>query len=70
MVPYEAVAQDDAGREFVMKYIDGIAVKQFILTSAELYDSIEVVEGLSEADLIFLNPETIEEGSTVILESQ
>lgn len=70
LVPYEAVAQDDAGREFVMKYIDGIAVKQFILTSAELYDSIEVVEGLSEADLIFLNPETIEEGSTVILESQ
>ena len=70
LIPYEAISQAEDGREYVMKYQNGIVVKQFIGTGAELADYTEVIDGLEAADLVFLEPELLAEGSTVFLETQ
>lgn len=64
-VPYEAVAQDDAG-EYVWKIQNGRASRQAIVTGTELDDRVEVTSGLSLQDSILLDAsETIKEGQLV-----
>lgn len=70
LIPYEAISQDRDGKEYVMKYQNGAVEKQYIKTGAELADYTEIIEGLEPSELIFLEPELLEEGSTVLLETQ
>lgn len=70
LLPYEAISQDAEGREYVMKYQEGIVKKQFVETGAELADFAQITDGLGTEDLIFLEPELLKEGSVVFLEAQ
>jgi len=70
LIPYEAISQDQDGKEYVMKYQDGVVVKQVIKTGAELAEYTEIIEGLGTEERVFLEPESLEEGSTVFLETQ
>jgi len=56
LVPYEAILQDDSGREYVFAAKEGRAIKKMIETGSELDESIEVVRGLKEDDQIILSP--------------
>lgn len=65
LVPYSAVKQDEDGVEYVMKLEDHIAVKQIILTGAELSEYLEITDGLTAEDVLLLDAETISEGAVV-----
>jgi HlyD family secretion protein len=57
IVPYEAVLQDEANRDYV--YIvgtDNKAIKKYVLIGKELDLEVELLEGLDEGDVVILNP--------------
>lgn len=64
MLPYTAIAQDEAG-EYVYVLENGVAVRHDIITGIELSDRTEIVEGVTEADLVLTNPESLFEGAKV-----
>ena len=51
-VPYESVAQDDDGQEYVYVYEDGRAVRRDVVTGKEFPDCVAIESGISEEDLI------------------
>lgn len=57
IVPYESVKADKDGKEYVYKYSLGRAVKTYISTAREYDDGFEVTEGLSQGDILILNPD-------------
>ena len=64
MLPYTVIAQDETG-EYVYVLEDGVAVRHDIVTGIELSDRTEIVEGVTEADVVLTNPETLFEGARV-----
>ncbi|MDR2654864.1 MAG: efflux RND transporter periplasmic adaptor subunit [Oscillospiraceae bacterium] len=59
IVPYENILQDNENKEFVYLYKNGRAMKQAVVTGAELTNGVEIVQGLSMGDMIIDNPENI-----------
>lgn len=59
VLEYEAIGQDNDG-EFVYVYENGAACRKRIFTDAEFSDGTEVVSGITAADSVFLNPESID----------
>ena len=64
MLPYSVIGQDEAG-EYVYVLENGIAVRHDIVTGIELSDRTEIVEGVTETDVVLTNPETLFEGARV-----
>ena len=60
VVPYAAIAQDDDG-EYVYVYENGKAVRHNIVTGVEFADGTEVKTGITADDIIFQNPDEINE---------
>lgn len=54
MVPKKAVSNDSGG-DYVYRYENGMSIKQYILTGGLNPESIWVVDGLSEGDLVVIN---------------
>ena len=69
LIPYEAVGQDDSGREYVMKLQGRRLVKQAVTTGSELENKVEIREGLSVTDTVMLEPDPQWEGVLVSLVS-
>lgn len=65
LLPYEAVAQDEAGEEYVLKVKDGQVVKEMIVTGAELESTVEICEGVAPEDLIVMQPSPEWEGESI-----
>ena len=51
-VPYESVAQDDDGQEYVYVYEDGRAVRRDVVTGKEFSDCVAIESGIDKEDLI------------------
>lgn len=64
MLPYSVIAQDEEG-EYVYVLEKGIAVRRRIVTGIELSDRTEIVEGVTETDMVLTNPESLFEGARV-----
>ncbi len=64
VVPYSAIAQDEMG-EYVYVYEDGKAVRHDIFTGVEFADGTEVRKGVTETDIIFENPDEINEKTQI-----
>lgn len=62
LVPYEIIRQDEENQEFFYVYQDGVAVKRVVETGAELDDSVEIKNGITQSDIIIVssNKELIE----------
>lgn len=69
LIPYEAVAQDEAGNEYVMKLRENRAVKQIISTGSELGNEVEILSGVLINDILICHPETVSEGEVIRLAS-
>lgn len=66
IVPYEAVLQDDEGREYVYICQNAIAMKRVITTGNALEDGFEVRAGLKEGEQVILTPEKIEKNGAAV----
>ena len=64
MLPYSVIAQDEQG-EYVYVLEKGVAVRRQIVTGIELSDRTEIVEGVTETDVVLTNPESLFEGARV-----
>ena len=64
MLPYSVIEQDELG-EYVYVLENGLAVRHDIVTGIELSDRTEIVSGVTEADVVLTNPETLFEGARV-----
>lgn len=64
MLPYSVIGQDETG-EYVYVLENGLAVRRDIVTGIELADRTEIVEGVSEEDVVLTDPETLFEGARV-----
>lgn len=58
-VPYDAVGEDENGREFVYIFKDGQPQKRTIKTLAELPDGFLVKEGLADGEVLVLTPQRV-----------
>ena len=70
MVPYEAVQQDEENVEYVFLAVDSGIVRRDIKTGEELFEGVEVVEGLTTSDVILVNAQGIEENEKVLLKGE
>lgn len=66
VVPYEAVMQDDTGREYVYLLQNGCAVKRIITTGRVMEEGFVVKEGLADGDQVITAPERITESGTAV----
>lgn len=64
MLPYSVIAQDEQG-EYVYVLENGVAVRHDIITGIELSDRTEVVDGVTDADVVLTDPEKLFEGARV-----
>ena len=67
IVPYEAVMEDDANKEYVYVFNSGLAVRKDVETGVELSEGVQVVQGLTASDPVLTSPENIKEGKYVKL---
>lgn len=58
VLPYSAIGQDDGG-EYVYVYENSRAVRRGVSTGAEFTDGTEITAGITDADIVFGDPETI-----------
>lgn len=65
LLPYEAITQDEAGNEYVLKVEDGQIVKKNIVTGAELESTVEICSGVEPGDLIISQPSSEWEGEQI-----
>lgn len=65
LLPYEAVMQDDNGREYVKVVEGNTVVRRFIQTGSELEHQVEVVEGIDRQDVLLRWPNTVQEGAFI-----
>lgn len=70
IVPYSCVAQDDKQREYVMIAENGRAIKYYITTGYELEEGIEVASGIHADQLLICNPEMVEHGDRVLIQTE
>lgn len=66
IIPYETIAQDDKGQEYVYVFEKGFAISKKIKTGRELADGIEVLSGISDNDIIISNPSKIKKSGTLV----
>ncbi|MBR5536311.1 MAG: efflux RND transporter periplasmic adaptor subunit [Clostridia bacterium] len=65
LLPYEAIAQDETGQEYVLKLQGLRVVRQNVQTGSELEEWVEVCEGLLAQDAVMLRPDLRWEGALV-----
>ena len=65
LLPYEAVMQDETG-EYVYKLQGSTVRKQPVLCGSELENHVEICTGITEGDLIVLNPQVEWEGKEIL----
>lgn len=65
VVPYECVKADDLGNEYVYTLKDGTATYTPIKTGDEFYNGFEILDGLSENDLVIQTPDLVSAGEPV-----
>ena len=61
-LPYQCIAQDDNGHEYVYVLSAGRARRADVLTGQEFEDSVEIVSGLREGCRVIENPENVTDG--------
>ncbi len=66
ILPYEAVCEDDAGNEFVYRFVSGRAVKTTVLTGKEFDTGFEIRQGLKAGDVAITNPDSVSSGARVV----
>lgn len=59
VVPYDAVRQYNSGEEYVYILSDGQAEVRLIVTAAEYDDGFEVIDGISDGEVIIMNPDDL-----------
>ena len=59
IIPYSAVRQDESNQEYVYVYENGHAVKRPGKTGREFSEVCEVLEGVTEDDVLILNPDAV-----------
>lgn len=64
LVPYEAVKAEADGREYVLKLVDGVAVKTYVTSGEDKASGLQILDGLSPNDEIILD-ENVNEGQKV-----
>lgn len=64
-LPYECIAQDDDGKEYVYIKSAGRARRADVLTGQEFEDSVEIVSGLREGCHVIQNPDDVTDGVRV-----
>lgn len=64
LLPYEAVMQDDTG-EYVYKLQGSTLFKQPVICGSELEAYVEICSGITEGDLVVLNPQDEWEGKEI-----
>ncbi len=67
MIPYDAVAQDDDGAEYVMIWTGKQAYRQNIVTGKEVDDFVQVITGVSEKQQIIRNVNQINFTESMVL---
>lgn len=67
IVPYETVKADEEGNEFVYIIQNGCAVQRPVTTGEEFNNGFEIVEGLSENDVVIKEPDLVSDGKRVII---
>ena len=67
LIPYEAIGQDENNDQYVYVLSNGKLIKTKILTGKELDSKTEVIEGLTGAETIILNPQSVQHGDIVII---
>lgn len=65
LLPYEAVMQDEDGREYVKVLEGNTVVQRYIQTGSELDDQVEILEGIGPQDLLLRSPKTVQEGAII-----
>lgn len=58
-VPYEAIGQDEDGKEYIFLYENGKAVQRYIETGEEMQSGVEVTAGLGLGDVVIQNNSSI-----------
>lgn len=64
IVPYETVKADEDGSEYVMKAVNGIAQKNYVVTGQDRENGLEIISGISANDVIILD-DTVTDGQKV-----
>lgn len=70
LIPYECVFQDEDQKEYVMIYEQGKAIRRTIKTNAELYEGVEVIDGLDGSEVLLLPEKPLREGQRVLLKGE
>ena len=60
LVPYDCLAQDDSGEEYVYCVRDGIAGRTAVTVSKELPEGVLVEGGVTDGDVLVCAPETLD----------
>lgn len=60
LVPYEAIAQDASGREYVMIWNGAAAYRQYVTTGSELDSQVQIISGVFSNDTIICNPDSVD----------
>lgn len=66
VVPYEALLQEQDGREYVYVVENGVTAKRYITTNKELSDGVEVKSGLTQNDNIITNVDKIKKSGMLV----
>ncbi len=66
IVPYEAVREDEANKEYVFCVKGNCAKKAYIQTGQEFDSGFEVVKGLQSNDIVILDPDDVQDNSRII----
>lgn len=66
IVPYEAVREDEANKEYVFCVKGNCAKKIYIQTGQEFDSGFEVVKGLQSNDIVILDPDDVQDNSRII----
>ncbi len=65
-IPYGIIKQDESNREYVDVYEDGIVEKQYIITGKEFAQSVVVLDGISENDMLIVDEISTEYSNYII----
>lgn len=70
VLPYQAINQDDEGREYVYLYQQGQAVMRMIVTGKSLYEGQEILAGVGREDLVVAEQDLIKRNGQFITSSK
>lgn len=60
LVPYEAIAQDENGKEYVLVLSGNSVYRQYVTTGSELDDTVQVISGVFPEDVLIGNPNKVD----------